>query len=118
MKKFRKANSGPNTIGFQPIPRDLRLTPQACFRLFLALAPRVALLFRGLNPRDTSLRLPFGSKRSILAGLLKFLAVGCGLNEITPLANRVIDFSDITTLYKNRLAPPRPQGFGWGRATV
>ena len=63
---------------------------------------------------DSSLRLPFGPKRSILAGLFKFLAVGCGLNEMSPLANRVVDFSDITTLYKNRLAPPRPQGFGWG----
>jgi len=30
---------------------------------------------------------PFCPKRSILAGLFKFLAVGCGLNEITPLAN-------------------------------
>ena len=63
---------------------------------------------------DSSLRLPFGPKRSILTGLFKFLAVGCGLNEMSPLANRVVDFSDITTLYKNRLAPPRPQGFGWG----
>ena len=41
----------------------------------------------------------------MLAGLLKFLAVGCGLNEIAPSANRVVDFSGITTLYKNRLAP-------------
>ena len=30
---------------------------------------------------------PFCPKRSILAGLFKFLAVGCGLNEIAPLAN-------------------------------
>jgi hypothetical protein len=33
-----------------------------------------------------------------------------------PLANSVVEFSEITTLYKNRLAPPGPQGFGWGRA--
>jgi hypothetical protein len=26
-------------------------------------------------------------KRSILAGLVKFLAVGCGLNEVSPPAN-------------------------------
>ena len=30
---------------------------------------------------------PFCPKRSILAGLFKFLAVGCGLNEVSPLAN-------------------------------
>ena len=45
---------------------------------------------------------------------MKFLAVGCGLNEMAPLANRVVDFSEITTLYKNRLAPPPLQGFGFG----
>ena len=33
---------------------------------------------------------------------------------MAPLANRVVDFSEITTLYKNRLAPPPLQGFGWG----
>jgi hypothetical protein len=33
-----------------------------------------------------------------------------------PLANSVVDFAEITKLYKNRLAPPRPQGFGWGKA--
>jgi len=32
------------------------------------------------------------------------------------LAKSAVDFSEITTLYKNRLAPPGPQGFGWGRA--
>jgi len=26
-------------------------------------------------------------KRSVLAGLIKFLAVGCGLNEVSPKAN-------------------------------
>ena len=26
-------------------------------------------------------------KRSVLAGLVKFLAVGCGLNEVLPSAN-------------------------------
>jgi hypothetical protein len=29
----------------------------------------------------------FCPKRSILAGLVKFLAVGCGLNDIAPSAN-------------------------------
>jgi hypothetical protein len=33
-----------------------------------------------------------------------------------PLANSAFDFSEITTLDKNRLAPPGPQDFGWGRA--
>jgi hypothetical protein len=28
-------------------------------------------------------------KRSILAGLVKFLAVGCGFNEVSPPANAV-----------------------------
>ena len=36
-----------------------------------------------------------GSRRSIEGGLVKFLAVGCGLNEVTPLANNVDDFSEI-----------------------
>jgi hypothetical protein len=30
-----------------------------------------------------------GPKRSILAGLIKFLAVGCGFNEVSPWANAV-----------------------------
>jgi hypothetical protein len=30
---------------------------------------------------------PLGPKRSILAGLVKFLAVGYGLNEFSPSAN-------------------------------
>ena len=36
--------------------------------------------------------------------------------EFGALANSIVDFSEITTLYKNRLAPPLSQGFGWGRA--
>jgi hypothetical protein len=28
-----------------------------------------------------------GPRRSTLAGLVKFLAVGCGLNEVSPSAN-------------------------------
>jgi hypothetical protein len=32
------------------------------------------------------------------------------------LAKSAVDFSEITTLDKNRLAPPGPQDFGWGRA--
>jgi hypothetical protein len=36
---------------------------------------------------DKSLRPPFDPIRSNLAGLLEFLAVGCGLNEMAPSAN-------------------------------
>jgi hypothetical protein len=34
-------------------------------------------------------------RRSIKGGLVKFLAVGCGLIEGSPLANNVDDFSEI-----------------------
>jgi hypothetical protein len=47
-----------------------------------------------------------GPKRRILAGLFKFLADGNWLNEFSPLANSFVDLSEITTLYKNRLAVP------------
>ena len=36
---------------------------------------------------DVRLLLRFSHKRSVLAGLVKFLAVGCGLNEASPSAN-------------------------------
>ena len=39
--------------------------------------------------------LRLGPRRSIEGGLIKFLAAGCGLNEVTPLANNVDDFSEI-----------------------
>jgi hypothetical protein len=38
--------------------------------------------------------------------------------EFGALANSIVDFSEITTLYKNRLAPALPQGFGWGAGGV
>jgi hypothetical protein len=40
-----------------------------------------------------SLCLPFDPIRSNLAGLFKFLAVGCGLNENAPSAISVVDWS-------------------------
>jgi len=45
-----------------------------------------------------------GPKRRILAGLFKFLADGNWLNEFSPWANSIVDLSEITALYKNRLA--------------
>jgi hypothetical protein len=69
------------------------------YRQYWVLAQRAALLCRcasaigfGGNRSigfycDTSLRLAFSPKRNILGGLLKFLAVGCGLNDIAPSAN-------------------------------
>ena len=68
------------------------------------LAQRAALFFRVCKPPDlggnqskgvycdTSLRLPFDPIRSNRAGLFKFLAVGCGLNEIAPSAISDVDF--------------------------
>jgi hypothetical protein len=38
----------------------------------------------GMQRRAPNLLVP---KSSILAGLVKFLAVGCGLNEVSPKAN-------------------------------
>jgi len=35
------------------------------------------------------------SRRDFLGGLVKFLAVGCGLNDVSPSANNVDDFSEI-----------------------
>ena len=69
------------------------------YRQYWVLAQRAALLCRcasatGFGGQSIhrvllrySLRLPFSPKRSILAGLFKFLAVGCGLNDIAPSAN-------------------------------
>ena len=52
-----------------------------------------------LSARDRSaaecVLLRLGPRRSIEGGLVKFLAAGCGLNEGSPLANNVDDFSEI-----------------------
>ena len=49
-----------------------------------------------------------GPKRSILAGLVKFLAVGCGLNEVSPKANiELIILADSMAVYL------KPQACSW-----
>ena len=55
---------------------------------------------------DRSLRPPFDPIRSNLAGLLEFLAVGCGLNEMAPSAN------------SSRTSHLSPDGGGVTRAAV
>ena len=45
--------------------------------------------------RATATLLRLVPRRDFLGGLIKFLAVGCGLNEGSPLANNVDDFSEI-----------------------
>jgi hypothetical protein len=52
-------------------------------------------------------------KRSILAGLVKFLAVGCGLNVVSPLANIESSFlADSMAVYltpqASQLKPAHP----------
>ncbi|MFM9062158.1 MAG: hypothetical protein ACKOOI_03870, partial [Pirellula sp.] len=53
---------------------------------------------RSLQVIDVQMRcglLRLDPRRDLLGGLVKFLAAGCGLNESSPLANSVDDFSEI-----------------------
>jgi hypothetical protein len=51
---------------------------------------------RQQDRRTLGVRTPaFCPKRRILAGLIKFLAVGYGLNELSPMANTLVDFPEI-----------------------
>jgi hypothetical protein len=67
---------------------------------------------------DRSLRPPFDPIRSNLAGLLKFLAVGCGLNEMAPSANssRTSHLSPDGGSLDSRHCPPL--GSGWLQSHV
>ena len=51
-----------------------------------------------------------GPRRSILAGLVKFLAVGCGLNEVSPSANidLIISANSMATYLTPQASPLKP----------
>jgi hypothetical protein len=51
-----------------------------------------------------------GPRRSILAGLVKFLAVGCGLNEVSPKENidLIISANLMAVYLKPQASPLKP----------
>ena len=87
---FWEVREGPNGC-FEKQPHHLLSSAVARYfglTLFGGGALRLPMVRFECRPRILrySLRLPRSPKRSILAGLLKFLAVGCGLNDISPSA--------------------------------